>query len=342
LIAELDDTNSTAAIKPSPTDSFSIMRQAGTLSNRDQAQRLVDYLLTQNITAKVDADGQQWAIWVRDEDQLSAAVRELDEFLRDPQAPRYQQASQAADALRRQQDREDRQRQKNFIEMRNRWDMRAAGRRPLTWLLIAVCVLVALATELGENHDSPVLNYLWFAAPPGANLLEQISWTPTKSINAGEVWRLVTPIFIHFGPMHLLFNMYMFYIFGSVIEIRRGTLRFGLLVLSIAIAANYGQYYFPYRLHWGGPPTIFFGGMSGVVYGLFGYVWMKSRFEPQLQMFVPSSTVVILVAWLVLGWTGVLDQLIGGSVANWEHTIGLLVGIVVGYAPVAWRQLAGK
>jgi GlpG protein len=85
-----------------------------------------------------------------------------------------------------------------------------------------------------------------------------------------------------------------------------------------------------------------FGGMSGVVYGLFGYLWMKSRFEPQLQMFMPPSTVVILVAWLVLGWTGALNQLVVGAIANWEHTIGLAVGVVVGYAPIMWRQLLRK
>jgi GlpG protein len=317
------------------------MRQVGTLSNRDQAQRLVDYLLTQRITAKVEADGPQWAIWVREEDQVPAAVRELNNFLRDPEAAPYRQASQAAEALRRQQNREDRQRQKNFIDLRHRWDTRAVGHRPLTWILIAACIFVAIATQIGENRDSPLLNYMWFAPPPGHSLLDQFTWTPTNSINDGQIWRLVTPIFIHFGPMHLLFNMYWLYLFGSMIESRRGTLRFGLLVLVTAVAANYGEYYFPYHWHWGGPYHVFFGGMSGVIYGLLGYVWMKSRFEPQLQMFVPFSTVVILIGWLVLCWTGVLNQLIG-SVANWEHAVGLLVGIIVGYAPVAWRQLVGK
>ena len=319
------------------------MRQAGTLPNRDQAHRLADYLLTQGITAKAEPDGHAWALWVRDEDQLPQTVRELQEFLADPQAPRYRQATEAAEALRKQQIRQDQQRRKNFIEMRERWDTRPAGRAWLTWLLIAMCICVAAMTSMGENFDSPVLRYLWFAPPRETlSLIDQFSWTPTKYIEAGQIWRLVTPIFIHFGLVHLVFDMYMFYLFGSIIEARRGALRYGLLVLTVAIAANYGQYFFPYRLHWGGAPTTMFGGMSGVVYGLFGYLWMKSRFEPQLLMFVPPSTVVILVAWLVLGWTGAINQLVGGAIANWEHTIGLGVGIMIGCAPTAWRQLLRK
>jgi GlpG protein len=270
-------------------------------------------------------------------------MQALQEFLADPQAARYRQAADAASTLRKQQAREEQLRRKNLIEVRHRWDPRAPGRQPLTLVLIAVCVFVAVITQAGEKLDSPLMSYLWFAPPRDTlNFFDQINWTPTKYIDAGQVWRLVTPIFIHFGLLHLVFNMYMFYLFGSIIEARRGTLRYGLLVLGVAIAANYAEYFFPYQMHWGGAPTTRFGGMSGVVYGLFGYMWMKSRFEPQLQIFMPPSTVVILVAWLVLGWSGALDQMVGGSIANWDHTAGLAVGIIVGYAPIAWRILMRK
>ncbi|HZZ28798.1 MAG TPA: rhomboid family intramembrane serine protease [Pirellulales bacterium] len=316
------------------------MRQAGTLSNRDQAQCLVDYLLTQGVQARIDPNGDAWVLWVRDEDQLPQAVRELQEFQANPLAPRYQQAAASAANVRKQQARDDHERRKNLIEVRNRWDVRPTGRKALTILLIVLCVLVAIATDAGEKQDSPVLDYLFFAPPP-RTFLEQFNWSPIQAIAHGQIWRLVTPIFIHFGPMHLVFNMYMFYLFGSIIEVRRGTLRFGLLVLVVAVTANFAQYYFPFRLHWGGLPTTNFGGMSGVVFGLLGYIWMKSRFEPQLQMYVSDGTVLFLVVWLVLGWTGALNQLVGGSIANWEHTVGFLVGMVIGYAPVAWRKLTG-
>ncbi len=78
--------------------------------------------------------------------------------------------------------------------------------------------------------------------------------------------------------------------------------------------------------------------MSGVIYGLFGYVWMKSKFDPHAKMFIPPSTVVLLLAWLLLCWSGVLDKSIG-QVANWAHTVGLIIGIIIGLAPVAWRRM---
>jgi GlpG protein len=174
---------------------------------------------------------------------------------------------------------------------------------------------------------------MWFQPMPRTEL-ELRDWNPTGDIEKGEIWRLVTPIFIHFTPLHLFFDMYIFFIFGSMIESRRGTLRFALLVLALAVTSNFGQYFFEFETPLGRMPTTRFGGMSGVAYGLFGYLWMKSRFDPMSQLFLPPNTVIWLLVWYVLCWTGIF-----GSIANWAHTVGLVVGVVVGYLPVAWRQL---
>ena len=63
-----------------------------------------------------------------------------------------------------------------------------------------------------------------------------------EDIVHGEVWRLVTPIFIHFGPLHLLFNMWAMAALGSLIEYRRGTATLALLVLLSAVVSNLGEY----------------------------------------------------------------------------------------------------
>src|SRR5262249_22585898 len=153
-------------------------------------------------------------------------------------------------------------RRRNFIEMRDRWSVRPTGRRPLTIVLIGISVLVAIATDVGERPNSEVLRWLWFEPPP-KTAMDALNWTPTRSIEAGPAWRLVTPIFIHYKPMHLIFNMYWLYLFGSQIETRRGTLRFGLLVLVVAIISTFSQYYFPYHYSWAGEPSTLGGGMSG-------------------------------------------------------------------------------
>ena len=70
-----------------------------------------------------------------------------------------------------------------------------------------------------------------------------------------------------------------------------------------------------------------FGGMSGVVYALFGYVWMKGRYEPEQGMILHPSTVQTMLLWLVLCMTGFL-----GNIANAAHVVGLVAGILFGLA----------
>jgi GlpG protein len=319
------------------------MRQAGTFSNREQGQRLVDHLHTQGVSAKLDPDGDAWAIWIRDEDQLPKALVEIEQFRQNPDAPQYKQASQTAEALRKKQAKEDEARRKNVIEVRDRWDNSAGGRgRIITMLLIAACVLVGILTELGEKRDG-VFEDLLFSPYPKERffgLFATNQFNPLAAIKSGQIWRLVTPMFIHFGPWHLVFNMFWLYDFGTKIESRRGPVRFGLLVLAVAVVSNFAQYYFQWHFESGMAAFPMFGGMSGVVYGLLGYIWMKSLFEPQANIWVAPNTVIILLVWLVLCWMGVIGRFTGEGVANWAHAGGLVAGMVIGFAPTAWRRLS--
>ena len=119
---------------------------------------------------------------------------------------------------------------------------------------------------------------------------------------------------------------------GGVIEIRRKTWRLAMLVLVSAIISNFAQWLFSHYpvSHYPG-----FGGMSGVLYALFGYAWMKSRFDSSAGVYVPPDMVMLMIAWLFL-------CMIPGfpiNVANHAHVGGLIVGVVAGYAPVLWRKI---
>lgn len=178
---------------------------------------------------------------------------------------------------------------------------------PVTAALITICVVIGLLSGLGRS--AAVIYPLLITDP------YQSGFSPLAS---GEFWRLLTPIFVHFGIAHLFFNMFMLWDIGRVVEHIKGS-RFVLgFTLAVGIASNLAQY-----LLTGSP---FFGGMSGVLYGFFGYVWMQGKFNPRFGISLTQHTVVIMLAWFVLCWSGLL-----GPIANWAHTGGLVLGAGWGY-----------
>jgi GlpG protein len=316
------------------------MRQLATLPNADTARTFTDYLLTLRIDTKLEREPDGWAIWVRDEDHLPRARQELEEFTRNPSDARYNAAPRAADDLRQRR----RQEEVAYHRRQDRFNRRMSGpiaSQGWTVALIVVCVLVSLVSYGG--HDPKILEVLSIAPyrhiGDGKVLL---STEGLKPILQGEIWRLVTPIFLHFTILHLLFDMYLLYRLGGAIERRRGPIRYLLLVLVFAAFSNLAQYYFGLpviegsELKWRHLPT--FGGMSGVVYGLFGYIWMKARFQPELGLGIDPSTVIFLIVWLMLCMTPVMSFIIGSGVANGAHLGGLIAGMVLGYLPMLWSS----
>jgi GlpG protein len=325
------------------------MRQAGTLSNQADANRFADYLFAQGISVKVDPDGEAWAIWIREEEHVPRAVEELAQFVANPADGKYTASGSEAKARREKLARREEQARRNYVDMRRRWDGAPAGPIPLTIGLVAICVLIAILTNLGggfgSRDDGPAMGLVdkLLLVPlqdrpsqirvVGDDIGAQLRWDALNAVRAGEVWRLVTPILLHFSPWHLLFNMAMFYRLGGMIEGRRGSLRFAALVLISAVLSNFSQFYVPSLAD---PVAAYgpFGGMSGVVYALFGYVWMKSRYEPSAELYVHPNTVVLMLVWLVACGLGFL-----GPIANWAHGVGLTVGLAIGIAHYAWRQV---
>lgn len=312
------------------------MRQVGTITEQAQAHRFAAYLVTQGVATHAEQEPSGWAIWVRDENHLDQAKQELEDFLRAPDDARYQGAEQKAESLLREQLKRQENAGKNVVEMGGKWKRPGAAggqmHRPLTMAMIGLSIVVAIGSSLGENKSGAVMRNLLFAdTMQGPDW--DVSSTQDRFINIreGQVWRLVTPIFVHYGIMHIVFNMYMFYQLGGIVEHRLGTVKFGFMVLAMAIPSVLVQSLAPLEWHdsmlgrWGGSP--FGAGMSGVVYGLFGYVWMKSKFDPAAGFFLGPYTVMILMGWLLLGVTGIV-----GNIGNWAHLIGLVVGMAIGYS----------
>ncbi len=186
---------------------------------------------------------------------------------------------------------------------------------PLTGALIALCVLASAPLLMGsEAALAPLLIGL-----PGSPMFAQVL--------AGELWRVLTPIFLHFGILHIVFNMMWLWDLGGALEKTRGPVFMGLFVAATGIASNLVQYVIT------GSPL--FGGMSGVVYALLGFVWMQGRFNPASGLALHKNTVVMMLVWYVICWTGLV-----GPIANWAHTAGLAIGVAWGFVDRGRPRLA--
>jgi GlpG protein len=311
------------------------MRQIGTLPDESRAQTLSDYLLTQGIETKIQQESSGWEIWVRDEDRVERAREELARFQANPLDPRFTEAVRSAADIRRAEERADQLYRRRQVDLGNRMRGVGAGTIPVTIGLIAACSIVALVTDFGAS-DQRLIQALYIAPardPSGFPVPPSLS-----PVSQGQLWRLATPVFLHFGPLHLIGNMMWLYYLGSQIEIRRGPLRYLALILVLAVLSNLGEYYLGAARLDGGRLILRlqprFGGMSGVVFGLFGYIWMKMRFEPSLGFGLSQQAFMLSMLWFLFCFTG-----LAGSIANAAHTTGLLVGMALGAAPTLWRRL---
>jgi GlpG protein len=298
------------------------MRAIGAVPTEQDARRLSSYLLILGISSHCDPSHEGYCIWIRDEDQLQRARQELAAFLANPTDTRYDDAIVAAEQIRAQQTKAHREYQRNVIDMRSRWRRPVPQGCPLTIGLIAVCVLVAALSRLGKQNE-PVLSYLFMTRPFEVNGRE-VMRTDLPEIRQGQLWRLVTPIFIHFNWWHILFNLWNLYSLGGVFEITRGKWKLALFVLFTGAFSNVAQFL------WSGPG---FGGMSGVLFALFGYIWMKSRYDPSAGVYLNPDTVTLMIGFLLICMTGIL-----GNIANAAHVGGLVAGVAIGIAPVLWRK----
>jgi GlpG protein len=296
------------------------MRQAGTLSTEQAAQRLTDYLTTLDIVAFAEREGDEWVIWVRDENQLEQAKEDLASFAHNPEDARYREATRKANSIRRDQEKKARQAARNVVDVRDHWNRPLWQRAPVVAATMALCIGATIFTWFGEANFAFAQKLFYCTVILKSGGGASVSTDPFDLIRQGEVWRLVTPVFMHGGPLHLIFNMFMFHYFGRQIEERNGAWRFLLLMLLAAVVSNTAQAMFV---------SGWFVGISGVVYGLFGYVWMRSRLEYDSGFSVSQLTVMILMGWLIAGVLGVL----GSQIANLAHGVGLAVGLVLGALP---------
>jgi len=134
----------------------------------------------------------------------------------------------------------------------------------------------------------------------------------------GQVWRLVTCTLPHVNVMHLAFNVYWLWVFGTAIENEFGSWRTLAILLLFAIASSAADF----ALDQGGV------GLSGVGYGLFGLLWVLSRYDERFFDAVDAQTILLFVFWYFLCiWITKAHIMAVGNVA---HGAGAIVGLLLG------------
>ena len=304
------------------------MRQIGKLDKEKDAHRFADYLVTREIPAHAESDQDGWAIWVRDEDQLDQAREELENFRRMPDDSRYAGVGRQAQTIRDENIRRQEEARRKTIEIRRSWKsgQGVARRCPVVFAMIGISVVVFLLTGGEFNQNNKTFRLLHFNDPIGSVSGEEREfYDPWVDVRRGQVWRLITPNFLHGDFLHLIFNMMWLHYLGSQLEDLKGSFRFLWFALGACLVSVLALILVD--VDSGGLG----GGMSGVVYALFGYVWMRWKFFPEEGFQLTQFTVLLMIVWFFMCFKM-------QGVANAAHAFGLGYGIIAGYLPVLFQR----
>jgi membrane associated rhomboid family serine protease len=183
-----------------------------------------------------------------------------------------------------------------------------------------------------QRSTTPVVTYALIAINVLAFILQTVSvgverqltmWSP--AVADGEVYRLVTSAFLHYGMTHLLFNMWALYVVGPPLESWLGRLRFGALYALSALGGSVLVYLLS-------PVNAATAGASGAVFGLFGATFVVGqRLNLDVRWVIALIAINLVITFVVPGisWQGHLGGLVTGA----------LVALAYVYAPRGTRNL---
>jgi GlpG protein len=291
------------------------MRLIGHLAEEAGARTFGDYLYVQGVENNIEEDpGHGWAIWIVDEDKIAPATEMLTQFRSAPGDPKYRTEAKGATRLRAQEEKSQAAWEKRLRQRRHLFrPLHDYGFGVFTYALIVISAGVFLFCRFGMENERVSFFYMT-AIQYFDGYITYAKGLP--EIRHGELWRLFTPMFVHMHFLHILLNMLWLRDLGSMVEARQSRWILLALVLGFSGFSNLVQY------AWNGPN---FGGMSGVVYGLLGYIWVRGKFDPGSGLYLHQSTVIMMLVWLAFGFTGLM------SIANGAHLGGLVAGLGWGY-----------
>jgi GlpG protein len=191
------------------------------------------------------------------------------------------------------------------VEVEEEWiKIKTIPRGQMTFSLIIICTVIYLLSL--SNLGDALYNSLFVSRVESDFLAE---------IKRGQFWRLVTPALLHMSFLHLLFNLSLFSDLGNLIENHFGRNFYLWFFILSAAVSNLLQYFV------NGP---MFGGMSGVLYSMFGFIWIYKKLNSDFDFSLPKRDVWMMILWYFFCLSGLF-----GPIANTAHGIGLVVGMIV-------------
>jgi GlpG protein len=256
--------------------------------NPRMAQAFVDYMATQGVTLTLQHHGRA-DVWLADAAEEARVRAALAHFLAHPDDPRYMAASwrtgQTDSGMAY-------GRYPFFATLRAR-----AG--PFTFVIIAACIAVFIIQKIVGDQT----------------VMLRLAW-PFDPALRFEAWRYFSHALMHFSLLHILFNLMWWWYLGGEVEKRLGSGKLIVLTVISMLLSGYIQNYFS---------SPWFGGLSGVVYALMGYVWLRGERDPASGIRLERGMIIFAVLWIVAGWL----NWFGFNMANGAHVAGLLVGLAM-------------
>ncbi|MCH2558143.1 MAG: rhomboid family intramembrane serine protease [Alcanivorax sp.] len=268
------------------------------INNAAVAKRLADVLARRGIHTRLEEGQGEYTLFLTDPARLEEARELAREFLADPAGRRWQD-----DAWRASEPVTGLPREKVFTG--GGW---FASLGPVTRTGLIACALIFL---------SPYVI--------GPVLYEALMFPDQPQTLMSQPWRLLTPMLLHFSALHIIFNLLWWCDLGRLIERFQSGFQLLWLTLVVAAVSNFAQYLDT------GPR---FGGLSGVVYGLLGYLWLYGKVNPAAGYQLRREIVLLMLAWLVICYVG-----LSGIVANTAHLTGLLSGAAIGALVGLYRRM---
>ncbi|HAA98983.1 MAG TPA: rhomboid family intramembrane serine protease GlpG [Alteromonas macleodii] len=268
-------------------------------NQQSPAHLLANYLTSQHIQAAVVQHDKEFVVVLDNHDHLDRAKVIADGFLANPTDPKYQQAAW------------DNGKNVRLAPSGNGFSVgniiADAVKAPFTSVVFILCVAVYLLSLFG------------LFAPIAQHLLMQ----PFSILSQNhEWWRLLGPAFIHFSALHIIFNLLWWGMLGAKIERILGMSMLLIVFLVSATISNAAQALFSDPVQGN---LFLFGGLSGVVYAVMGFVWWLGWLRPSWGLSLPNSIVGFMLVWLVLGYADILWV----NMANAAHTAGLISGCLL-------------